>query len=174
MTAVDEQVTGRGARAEEGAPPPVVVLGAQVEVAQQDRRLRTRDHQDHEDQEQEAEHIVHLARPQGVEYEEQLYKDATEGQNSSHDDAGYRLRVQGLLGDLPRDLVGAHWMVQDPLSEAEVGPDERQRHRHSKPQGEQRHQRRERHRGRRVLTPQHQVHHEEQRENNAGTDSGSE
>lgn len=60
MTAVDEQVTGRGARAEEGAPPPVVVLGAQVEVAQQDRRLRTRDHQDHEDQEQKAEHVVHL------------------------------------------------------------------------------------------------------------------
>lgn len=60
VAAVDEQVAGRGARAEEGAPPPVVVLRAQVEVTQQDRRLRARDHQDHEHKEQESEHVVHL------------------------------------------------------------------------------------------------------------------
>lgn len=60
MAAVDEQVAGRGARRQEGAPPPVVVLGAQVEVAQQDRGLRAGDHQDHKHQEQETEHVVHL------------------------------------------------------------------------------------------------------------------
>lgn len=60
MAAVDEQVAGRGARAEEGPPPPVVVLSTKVEVAQQDRRLRTCDHQDYKYKEQETKHVVHL------------------------------------------------------------------------------------------------------------------
>lgn len=60
MAAVYEEVPRRGAGAEEGAPPPVVVLRAQVEVAQQDGRLGARDHEDHEHEEQETEHVVHL------------------------------------------------------------------------------------------------------------------
>lgn len=60
MAAVDEEVAGRGSRAEEPSPPPVVVLGAEVEVAQEDGGLGTRDHQYHEHQEQETEHVVHL------------------------------------------------------------------------------------------------------------------
>lgn len=44
MAAIDEQVSGRGTGAEEGPPPPVVVFGAEVEVAEQDSRLRARDY----------------------------------------------------------------------------------------------------------------------------------
>ena len=39
----------------------MVVLGTQVEIAEQDRRLAARDDQDHEDEEQKAEHVVRLA-----------------------------------------------------------------------------------------------------------------
>lgn len=60
MAAVDEEVASGGARAEERSPPPVVIFGAQVEVAQQNRRLRAGDHQDHEHEKQETEHVVHL------------------------------------------------------------------------------------------------------------------
>lgn len=93
VAAVDEQVAGRGARAEEGAPPPVVVLRAQVEVTQQDRRLRARDHQDHEHKEQESEHVVHLTGPKRVENKEQLNEDASKWQYTTHHDAGNGLCV---------------------------------------------------------------------------------
>lgn len=42
--------------------PPVVVLGAQLEVAQHDGDLRARDRQDHRHQAQEAEQVVELQR----------------------------------------------------------------------------------------------------------------
>lgn len=64
VTAVDEQIHGRKARRQEGSPPPVIVLGAEVEVAQQDGRLRAGDHEDQKDQKQEAKHVVHLAGPE--------------------------------------------------------------------------------------------------------------
>ena len=60
---VEEEVAGGEAAGEEGAPPPAVVLGAQVEVAEEDGRLHARDHQDQEDHAQEAEHVVELVRP---------------------------------------------------------------------------------------------------------------
>ena len=50
---------------EEGAPPPSVVLGAEVEVAQEDGGLCTHHHQHNEGQHNEAKHVVHLARPDG-------------------------------------------------------------------------------------------------------------
>ena len=48
--------------------------------------------------------------PDGVEDEEQLDEYAAKGQNSSHDDTRERLRVERLLRDLTRDLIGPHWM----------------------------------------------------------------
>jgi len=69
----------------------VVVLGAQVEVAQQDGRLRTRDDQDDEDEEKETVHVIDLAAPDAVKDEEELYEDAAEGQDAAHDDPWDRL-----------------------------------------------------------------------------------
>ncbi|RUS15255.1 hypothetical protein BC938DRAFT_477030, partial [Jimgerdemannia flammicorona] len=51
---VEHDVEGRGPRRKESTPPPVVVLGAQVEVAHQDRHLRARQNQDAEDKKEEA------------------------------------------------------------------------------------------------------------------------
>lgn len=57
--------------------------------------------------------MSHLTGPEGVEDKEQLYEDASKRQDSPHHDPGYGLRVQRLLGDLTRDLIGPHGVVQD-------------------------------------------------------------
>lgn len=56
-----------------------------------------------------------------------------------------------------------------PLSEAEVGADERQRHGHSEPKSQQRDQRAERHRTRASLAPQDEIHHEKESENRSAS-----
>lgn len=48
---------------EEGAPPPAVVLGTQVEVAQEDGCLCTHHYQNNEGQQKEPKHVVHLTTP---------------------------------------------------------------------------------------------------------------
>lgn len=55
----------------------MIILGTQVEIAEQDGRLRAGDDEDQEHQEQKAEHVVHLVRPQRVQDEEKLDEDAT-------------------------------------------------------------------------------------------------
>ena len=64
---VGEHVARGGAGGEEGAPPPVVVLGAQLEVAHDDGDLGAGDDEDDEDQHEEAEDVVVLGEPDGGE-----------------------------------------------------------------------------------------------------------
>lgn len=51
VAAVYEEVASSRPRGEEGAPPPVIVLGAEVEVAEEDGGLGARDHKDQEHEE---------------------------------------------------------------------------------------------------------------------------
>ena len=53
-----------------------------------------------------------LIGPDGVEDEEELDEDAAEGQDSAHDDARRRSRVQRLVGHLARDLIGPHRVLE--------------------------------------------------------------
>ena len=62
-------------------------LRTEVEVAEEDRRLRARDDQDDEDEEKETVHVVDLAAPDAVQYEEELDEDAAKGKDASHDDS---------------------------------------------------------------------------------------
>lgn len=112
VATVDEQIDRRKAGCQERSPPPVVVLGAQMEIAQQDGRFRAGDDQNQEHQKQKAEHVVHLAGPERVQDEEQLDEDATEWQDAAHDDAGDRLGVDRLVRDLAWDLVGTNRVLQ--------------------------------------------------------------
>lgn len=48
--------------------------------------------------------------PDTVQDKEQLYEDAAEGQNPSHDDARQWLGVEGLLRNLTWDLIGSNWV----------------------------------------------------------------
>ena len=43
----------------------MIILGTEVEVAEQDGSLSTRDHQDQEHDEQEPKHVVDLVCPEG-------------------------------------------------------------------------------------------------------------
>ena len=61
-------------------------LSAEMEIAEQNGRLRASDDEDDKDQEEESVHVVDVKRPDGVQDEKQLNEDATEGQNSTHDD----------------------------------------------------------------------------------------
>ena len=44
-------------------------------------------------------------------------EDAAEGEDTAHHDAGDGLGVEALLGDLARDLVGPHWVLDSLISE---------------------------------------------------------
>ena len=57
----------------------MVVLGAELEVAHDDRDLGAGDDQDEEDEEQEAKHVVELVQPDGGEDKEELDKHSACG-----------------------------------------------------------------------------------------------
>ena len=61
----EEEVEAGGPRGKEAAPPPAVVLRAQVEVAEEDGGLGRHQHQHHKGQHDEPKHVVDLARPAG-------------------------------------------------------------------------------------------------------------
>lgn len=83
-----------------------------MEIAQQYGGLGASDDQDQEHKEQKAEHVVHRIRPDRIEDKEELDKNAAEGQHAAHYDARDGLRVNGLIGDLSRNLIGAHGMFK--------------------------------------------------------------
>ena len=117
----------------------MVILGAKMKVGQEDGSLGTRDDEDDKDEEEKAEHVIGLMRPNAVENEEELNEDAAEGEDAAHDDSRERARVDGLVGDLARDLVCPHGMLDRALLEAEIRADEGQRHGHTEPQCQQPH-----------------------------------
>lgn len=96
-----------------------------MEITEQNCRFRTRDDEYEKNQEEKSKHVVHLARPEGIKYEEQLYKYATEWQDTTHDDSGHWLRVEILLWYLPRNLIRSYRMLQSPFLEAKVSADKR-------------------------------------------------
>ena len=60
---VDEDVQGAAARGEEGPPPPVVVFGAELEVAHDDGDLGACEEENDQHQKEEAEEVVELVKP---------------------------------------------------------------------------------------------------------------
>lgn len=137
MDAVQEEIKGGKAGSEERPPPPVIVLGAEVEIGQEDGGLGAGHDQDDEDEEEKAEHVVGLMRPDAVQNEEKLDEDAAEGQDAAHHDAGQRPRVDRLFGDLTRNLIRPDGMFDRAFLKAEIGADEGQRHGDADPQRQQ-------------------------------------
>jgi len=134
VNAVHEEIDGGEAGSEERPPPPVIVLGAQMKVGEEDGSLGAGDDENDEDEKEESEHVVGLMRPNTIENEEKLDKDATEGENAAHDDSRHRARVDGLLGNLPRDLVRSYGMLNRAFLESEIGAHEGQRDGDADPQ----------------------------------------
>ena len=65
----------------------MVVLAAELEVAQHNCDLRTCDEQNDEHEAQEAEEVVELMEPHRGQDEEELYEDGAKGQDASYEDA---------------------------------------------------------------------------------------
>lgn len=94
MHGINEQIDSRKATSQERTPPPVVVLCTKVEIAEQDSGLRAGDQENNKYQEQKSKHVVHLMRPNAVEDEKKLDKDAAKGQDTPHHYARNRLRKE--------------------------------------------------------------------------------
>ena len=107
-----------------------------MEVAKEDGCLRAGDDQNDEDQKQEPIHVVDLTGPDAVEDKEKLDEDASKWENSTHYDARDGLSVNGLVWDLPWNLVGPNWLLNSWFSESKVSPNKSERHRHSKPKSQ--------------------------------------
>ena len=80
------------------------------------------------------------------------------------------LSIHGLVWYLSWDLVCPHWLLNRSFPEAKVRPDEGERHRHPKPECQQRHEREEGDGGRGPVIPEHQVEDEEVGKDDAGTE----
>ncbi len=85
-------------------PPPVIVLGAELEIDHDDADLRAGDDQDDEDEKEESEEIVELVLVDGREDEEQLDEASPEWQDAGHQRAQGRMHVPDLFWNLPRNL----------------------------------------------------------------------
>lgn len=97
-----------------------------MEVAEQDGGFRARDHQYEEHDEQEPEHVIYLVGPDTVEYKVELDKDASDGENATHQDPGEALGVERLGRDVPRNLISLGRVLERWLPESEESSNKRQ------------------------------------------------
>ena len=97
----------------------MIVLCAQMKVAQQYRRFRTGDNKDNKDQKEKSVHVIDLGGPNRAEDEKQLNKDTTKREDSTHYDPWQRLCVEALVGYLSRNLVSSDRMFHGTLTKSE-------------------------------------------------------
>mmetsp|Transcript_56199 Transcript_56199/g.133436 ORF Transcript_56199/g.133436 Transcript_56199/m.133436 type:complete len:338 (-) Transcript_56199:1076-2089(-) len=161
---IEEDVHGARPAREERPPPPVVVLAAQLEVAHHNRDLGASEEEDDEDEEEEAEEVVELVQPDGGQHVEHLHEHRAEGEDAADEDVEERVHEPRLLRYLARDLVGADGELDGLLAEPEVGACHHQRRRDAQPHAEEGEEGAEGHGARRLLPPDEQVQHEEDRE----------
>jgi len=173
VNAVDRQVKRRESWGQETAPPPMIILGTEVEIAEENGGLRTGYHQDQEHQKQETIHVVDLRRPDWVEYKEELDENAAEGQDSAHDDARDRLGVHALVRDLSGNLICPHRLLDAGFPEPEVCPYKSERDTDPEPESQQRHEGEEGNGGRAAVVPQNQIHNEEVSKHYSGAEHWS-
>ena len=77
MKTVSEHVESTWSRREHGAPPPAIILTAQLEIAQDDTDLGAGDTKNEEHQNQETVHIVKWIQPKSLQNEEQFDEDGS-------------------------------------------------------------------------------------------------
>lgn len=81
---------------------PVVILGAQLEVAEHHRDVRAGDDEDDEYEHKEPEHVVVLAHPQGLQDEEHLDENRAVREDASHRDGEAAPQEPRLVRDLTK------------------------------------------------------------------------
>ena len=119
----------RAARIGEGAPPPVVVLVGELEVAEHDGDLCGGDDGEGEDRQQEAEHGVGLVEQHRGEHEVHLEEDGSEGHAAADDARERGVEVPRTAGNLALNVVGAngHVVLGELVADEGAEVDERER-----------------------------------------------
>mmetsp|Transcript_5981 Transcript_5981/g.13763 ORF Transcript_5981/g.13763 Transcript_5981/m.13763 type:complete len:248 (+) Transcript_5981:859-1602(+) len=105
--AVCEHVPRCGAPHEKGPPPPLVVLCAQLQVAQNEANLGADEEEDAEYEGKEPKKVVEAMLPDGREDEEELNKDGAKGEQAPNEHRDTPVQVPLLGRDLAGDGVGA-------------------------------------------------------------------
>ena len=163
-----------GGGVEERAPLPRVVLVAQLEIRQHDGHLGACDDEDEQHEREEAEDVVEALQPDGGHDEEELDEDGAEGEDAAHQHVERAAHVPRLLGDLPRDLVGAARVLVQLGLEAEEGAEEDEGDGDAEPHADERHDRAEGHGARRAAAPDEEVEEERADEDDARVEEGGE
>lgn len=165
---MQEDVERAGAGGQERAPVPVVVLGAEQEVDEEDCDRGGRGDHEAVAEEEEAEHVVHLAEPDGAHDEVELDEDGAEGEEADEQHGRDRAQVGCRRGDLARDLVCAHGRRDGGLPEAEPGAGEGEGDGDDEPDQHDDEHRREGHGAAGALEPEEEIEEEEGCEDQAG------
>lgn len=135
--AIGKQIQSAGTACQVGTPPPMIVLAAQLEIAENDGYLRTRYNQDHENEGQKPEYVIKLVEPHRCEDEEELNEYGTEGENAADKNCEDLVHVPGLLRDLTWDLVGPDWIFNSLFLETKVRAHEHKGDRYAEPKEDQ-------------------------------------
>jgi hypothetical protein len=118
---VQEQVdTGHGA-VPEGLPPPTMIFGTKLQIAQDDTDLGTSGSQNTQDSQQESHDVIDLVQPQGGHDKGQFNADRSKGQDTSHNHGQERVHVPGVFGNDTGNLVGLGGGINEIRLESEKG-----------------------------------------------------
>jgi len=158
---IDKNPKARRSSHQERLPPPVVVLGTQLDVGGDDDRLGNRDGEEGRDDAEEAEDVIIRGFVQVDGLED---KDQFDEQNRKRDETGAERegnlvsRIPCLGGNLSRDGIGPRRMLPDrrPV-EAVVGTEMHERELDQEPETRECQQGREGERGRGRLSPGEEV-----------------
>lgn len=173
--AVHEDPDGGAGADEDGLPPPVVVLRAQLDVGRDDGDLDDGDDADERDDAEEAEDVVvsALVLPDAAEDEEEFDEDDGERYQARQQDGVDASGVPWLLGYWAGDtvglggvFVGVAAVVTEPATAIDKGELDK------KPKGDETDQRAERECGAGSLGPDKKVEDEDCGEEKAGEEEG--
>mmetsp|Transcript_35291 Transcript_35291/g.82630 ORF Transcript_35291/g.82630 Transcript_35291/m.82630 type:complete len:624 (-) Transcript_35291:173-2044(-) len=164
---VDKEVEGTAPRREEGAPPPVVVFAAELEVDHDDGDLSARQQEDDEHEEEEPKEVVELVQPDRRQHVKHLDKDRPKRQHPSHNDVEGAVHEPRGLGDLAGDLVGPDRVLDGLLAETKVCTRQHEGRGDAQPHAEEGKEGAKRDRPRRLLPPDQEVEDEEDAEDAA-------
>ena len=143
-----------------------------MKVAEENGCLRAGDNENDEDKKQKSIHVVNLTGPNAVENEEKLNKNASEWENTAHDDTRDGLGVDGLIRNLSWNLVSSYGLLYCWLAESKICSNKCEGNRDSKPQSQQSDQSEEGDGSRGCLIPEDQVQDEEMSKYNSWTQHG--
>ena len=91
-----------------------------MKVAEENGCLRAGDNENDEDKKQKSIHVVNLTGPNAVENEKELDKNASEWENTAHDDTRDGLGVDGLIRNLSWNLVSSYGLLYCWLAESKI------------------------------------------------------